>query len=113
MSWVKRAVWSVIGIALLGAGFLGILVSRWLASPLRHIGLVAEHFANGAYEARVHALGVWHTREAATLATQFNSMADEVTRSWQARSASEQRFRAFAEIAADWFWETDLQQVFT
>jgi PAS domain S-box-containing protein len=80
---------------------------------LRRIGLVAERFANGAYEARVHPLGVLHTREAATLAAQFNSMADEVTRSWQARSASEQRFRAFAEIAADWFWETDLQQVFT
>ncbi|MBM3226641.1 MAG: response regulator, partial [Candidatus Tectomicrobia bacterium] len=27
--------------------------------------------------------------------------------------ASEQRFRAFAEIAADWFWEIDLQQMFT
>src|SRR5262249_18273726 len=110
---VKRAVWSVIGVALLCAGLLGVLMSRWLSSPLRRIGLVAERFANGAYEARVHALGVWHTREAATLATQFNTMADEVTRSWQARSTSEQRFRAFAEIAADWFWETDLQQVFT
>jgi PAS domain S-box-containing protein len=110
---VQRAVWSVIGIALLCAGLLGVLVSRWLSTPLRRIGLVAERFADGAYEARVHALGVWHTREAAALATQFNNMADEVTRSWQARSASEQRFRAFAEIAADWFWETDLQQVFT
>jgi signal transduction histidine kinase len=113
VSRVQRAVWSVIGIALLGATLLGVLVSRWLSTPLRRIGLVAERFANGAYEARVHALGVLHTREAATLATQFNNMADEVTRSWQARSASEQRFRAFAEIAADWFWETDLQQVFT
>jgi PAS domain S-box-containing protein len=113
VSRVKRAVWSVIGMALLCAGVLGVLVSRWLSSPLRYIGLVAERFANGAYEARVHALGVLHTREAATLAAQFNSMADEVTQSWQARSASEQRFRAFAEIAADWFWETDLQQVFT
>jgi HAMP domain-containing protein len=110
---VKRAVWSVIGVALLCAALLGVLVSRWLSTPLRRIGLVAERFANGAYEARVHALGVLPTREAATLAAQFNSMADEVTRSWQARSVSEQRFRAFAEIAADWFWETDLQQVFT
>ena len=113
VSRVQRAVWSVIGTALLCATLLGILVSRWLSTPLRRIGLVAERFANGAYEARVHALGVLHTREAATLATQFNSMADEVTRSWQAHSASEQRFRAFAEIAADWFWETDLQQVYT
>src|SRR4029434_6833410 len=80
---------------------------------LRRVCMVAERFANGAYEARVYALGILHTREAATLAPQFNSMADEVTRSWQARSTSEQRFRAFAEIAADWFWETDLQQVFT
>jgi PAS domain S-box-containing protein len=113
VSRVKRAVWSVIGVALLCAALLGFLVSRWLATPLRRIGLVAERFANGAYEARVHALGILPTREAATLATQFNSMADEVTRSWQAQSVSEQRFRAFAEIAADWFWETDLQQVFT
>ena len=112
-SRVQRAVWLVIGIALLCAALLGVLVSRWLATPLRRIGLVAERFANGAYEARVHALGVFHTREAATLATQFNTMADEVTQSWQACSASEQRFRAFAQIAADWFWETDLQQVFT
>ena len=113
VSRVQRAVWSVIGMALLCAALLGVLVSRWLSTPLRRIGLVAERFANGAYEARVHALGVLHTREAAALATQFNSMADEVTRSWQAHSASEQRFRAFAQIAADWFWETDLQQVFT
>jgi PAS domain S-box-containing protein len=112
VSRVKRAVWSVIGVALLCAALLGILVSRWLSIPLHRIGLVAERFANGTYEARVPTLGVLHTREAATLAAQFNSMADEVTRSWQARSASEQRFRAFAEIAADWFWETDLQQVF-
>ena len=42
---------------------LGVLVSRWLSTPLRRIGLVAERFANGAYEARVHALGVLHTRE--------------------------------------------------
>jgi PAS domain S-box-containing protein len=40
-------------------------------------------------------------------------MADEVHHSWQARQASEQRFREFAYIAADWFWETDMQQVCT
>ena len=113
VSRVQRAVWSVIGMALLCAALLGVLVSRWLATPLRRIGLAAERFAHGAHEARVHALGILHTREAATLATQFNSMADEVTRSWQAQSDSEQRFRAFAQIAADWFWETDFQQVFT
>lgn len=110
---VQRAVWLVIGIALLCSALLGVCVSRWLATPLRRIGAVAERFARGAYEARVHAPGLLHTREAATLAAQFNRMADEVNRSWQASSASEQRFRAFAHIAADWFWETDLQQVFT
>jgi PAS domain S-box-containing protein len=110
---VQRAVWAVIGLALLCATLLGVLVSRWLSTPLRRIGLVAERFANGAYAARVQALGVLHTREAAALAAQFNRMADEVTQSWQAQSASEQRFRAFAQIAADWFWETDLEQVFT
>jgi PAS domain S-box-containing protein len=109
----KRAVWLVIGIALCGAGLLGWLVSRWLAAPLQRIGRVAEHLANGAYDARIGALGLLSTREVTTLATQFNAMADEVNRSWQARLDSEQRCRDFAEIAADWFWETDLQQVFT
>jgi PAS domain S-box-containing protein len=110
---VKYAVWSVIGIALFGAGLLGWLVSRWLAAPLQHVGRVAQRFANGAYDVRIGALGAFPTREISSLAAQFNAMADEVNRSWQARLESEQRCREFAEIAADWFWETDLQQVFT
>jgi PAS domain S-box-containing protein len=110
---VQRAVWSVIGVALLGAGLLGSLVARWLAAPLQRIGGVARRFANGTYDARVSDLGAFHTREAASLAAQFNAMANEVNRSWQAQCESEQRCREFAEIAADWFWETDLQQVFT
>jgi PAS domain S-box-containing protein len=100
-------------VALLGATLLGWFVSRWLAAPLHRIGTVATQFARGAYAARVSDLGVLCTREAATLAAQFNAMADEVNCSWQAQQASEQRCREFAEIAADWFWETDLQQVFT
>jgi PAS domain S-box-containing protein len=110
---VQRAVWFVIGVALLGATLLGWLVSQWLAAPLQRIGAVAAQFASGAYEARVSDLGVLCTHETTTLAAQFNAMADEVNRSWQAQQASEQRCREFAEIAADWFWETDLQQVFT
>ena len=110
---VKYAVWSVIGLALFGAGLLGWLVSRWLAALLQHVGRVAQQFANGAYDAHIGALGAFPTREISSLAAQFNAMADEVTRSWQARLESEQRCREFAEIAADWFWETDLQQVFT
>ena len=110
---VKRAVWLVIGFTLLGAGIFGGFVSRWLAAPLQRIGLAAERFAHGAYDARVSHFGVFHSREATSLAAQFNAMADEVKRSWQAQRESEQRFREFAQIAADWFWETDLQQVFT
>ena len=110
---VKRDIWLVIGLALLCAAMLGWLVSRWLAEPLRHIGSVAARFANGSYDARVRGLGAFYTREAESLATQFNAMADEVNQSWQEQHKSEQRFREFAEIAADWFWETDLQQVFT
>jgi PAS domain S-box-containing protein len=110
---VKYAVWSVISIALFGAGTLGWLVSLWLAAPLQHVGEVAQQFANGAYGARIGDLGTFPSREAIGLAAQFNTMADEVTRSWQARLESEQRCREFAEIAADWFWETDLSQVFT
>jgi PAS domain S-box-containing protein len=110
---VQRAVWSVIGVALFGATLLGWWVSRWLAAPLHRIGVVAARFAGGAFEARVGDLGALGTREATTLAAQFNAMANEVNHSWQAQQASEQRCREFAEIAADWFWETDLQQVFT
>lgn len=110
---VKRAVWSVICIALLAAALLSVFVSRLLAAPLRRIGLVAERFANGSYDARVSDSKAFHTRETAILAAQFNAMADEVNRSWQAQRESEERFREFAQIAADWFWETDLQQVFT
>ena len=110
---VRRAIWSVIGIALLGSAVLGWLVSHWLAAPLRHIGAVATRFANGMYDARVDQLGPWHTDEAATLAVQFNNMANDVNRSWQAQRASEERFRDFAQTAADWFWETDDRQIFT
>ena len=110
---VQRAVWSVICLALLAAAVLSIFVARLLATPLRRIGLVAECFANGAYEVRISDDEAFHTRETANLAAQFNAMADEITRSWKAQQESEARSREFAEIAADWFWETDLQQVFT
>ncbi|MDH3604859.1 MAG: PAS domain S-box protein, partial [Candidatus Tectomicrobia bacterium] len=110
---VKWLIWPVVGMILLGSALLGSLVSRWLASHLHHIGETAERFAIGLYDARVGTLGRFQTREAASLAAQFNTMADEVTTSWQARRESEERFRDFAQIAADWFWETDLNQVFT
>ncbi len=110
---VQRTVWLVIGLALLCATLLGGLVSRCLATPLHRIGMAATRFASGSYDARVGELGAFHTRETVSLATQFNRMADEVNTSWQAQSESEQRCREFAEIAADWFWETDLKQIFT
>jgi PAS domain S-box-containing protein len=110
---VKRAVWSVICLALLATALLSVLVARLLAAPLRRIGLVAERFANGAYDARVSGREAFYTCETANLAAQFNTMADEVNDSWQAQRKSEEQFREFAQIAADWFWETDLQQVFT
>jgi PAS domain S-box-containing protein len=110
---IQRTVWTVIGVALMGTAICGWLVSRWLAAPLRRIGAVATRFANGAYEERVTTLGVLPPREATDLADQFNAMADEVQHTWQARQVSEQRFREFAHIAADWFWETDMQQVCT
>jgi PAS domain S-box-containing protein len=110
---VKWVIWSVVGLILLGSALLGNLVAHWLASHLRHIGETAERVAMGYYEARVGMLDRFQTREAASLAAQFNAMADEVTTSWQARRESEERFRDFAQIAADGFWETDLNQVFT
>jgi PAS domain S-box-containing protein len=110
---VKWVIWSVVGLIVLGSALLGSLVAHWLASHLRRIGATAERFAMGFYEARVGMLDRFYPREAASLAAQFNTMADEVTMSWQARRESEERFRDFAQIAADWFWETDLNQVFT
>lgn len=113
VSQVRRTVWFVIGLALLFATLLGGLVSRCLATPLQRIGQAASRFATGSYDARVGELGAFHTRETVSLATRFNRMADDVNASWQAQSESEQRCREFAEIAADWFWETDCQQIFT
>ncbi len=109
----QRVIWMVIAITLLCSTLLGIVVSYWLASPLQRIGTAATRFANGIQTARVTDLGPFHTGEAAHLAAQFNAMADDVTQSWEARHASEERFKDFAQIAADWFWETNLQQVFT
>lgn len=109
----QRAIWTVIAIALLCSALLGMVVSRWLTSPLQRIGAAATRFANGVQTARVPALGPLHMRETAHLASQFNAMADDVTQSWKAQRTSEERFRDFAQIAADWFWETDSQQVFT
>jgi PAS domain S-box-containing protein len=100
-------------VALLAAALLSVVVSRLLAAPLSRIGQVAERFANGSHDARVNEREAFYTRETANLAAQFNAMADEVKRSWQAQHESEERFREFAQIAADWFWETDLRQVFT
>lgn len=110
---VKRAVWSMVGAILLASAVIGWLVSKWLASPLHRIGETAERFAKGGYDARAGEQGALQTREAATLATQFDTMADEVVSSGQAQREIEERFREFAEIAADWFWETDMNQVFT
>ncbi len=113
VSEVKWSVWSVVGAILLASAIIGWLLSKWLASHLHHIGDVAERFAKGFHEARVGEQGAFQTREAAALATQFDTMADEVGSSWQAQRESEERFREFAQIAADWFWETDMNQVFT
>ena len=110
---VKRTVWLVVGLALFCAAGLGGLVSRYISAPLHRIGQTAARFATGSYDARVGPLGAFQTREMASLASQFNTMADKVNDSWQAQHDSEQRCREFADIAADWFWETDLHQVYT
>ena len=109
----RRTVWLAILIALFCSSLLGWLVSHWLATPLQHIGALASQFADGAYGVRVKNLGFLHTREAATLGAQFNAMANDVNRSWQSQKASEERLRDFAQIAADWLWEIDHNEVFT
>ena len=113
VSKVKRAVWSVVGCILLASAVVGWLLSKRLASNLHRLGEVAERVARGAYDARVGHQRTIMTREVALLSTQFDRMAEEVVNSWQAQRESEERFRAFAQIAADWFWETDMNQVFT
>ncbi len=106
VSEAKWAIWSVVGAVLLGSAIVGWLLSKWLASHLHHIGEVAERFAKGDDEARVGEQEIFQTRETAALAAQFDTMADDVVSSGQAQRESEERFREFAQIAADWFWET-------
>ncbi len=110
---VKRVVWLVVALILLASAVVGWLLSKWLALNLQRFGEVAARFATGDHEARVGRRDTFQMHEVATLSTQFDRMADDVVNSWQAQRESEERFREFAQIAADWFWETDMKQVFT
>ncbi|WP_179137802.1 PDC sensor domain-containing protein, partial [Candidatus Entotheonella palauensis] len=110
---VKRVVWLVVGLILLASAIVGWLFSKWLALNLQCLGDVAERFARGRHDARAGDQETFQIREVATLSTQFDRMADDVVNSLQGQRESEERFREFAQIAADWFWETDMDQVFT
>jgi PAS domain S-box-containing protein len=109
----KRVVWWVVAPMSLAFVMAGWLLSKRLVSNLQRLGDVAERVARGDYHARVNNQDTILSREVATLSTQFDRMADAVVDSWQAQRESEDRFREFAQIAADWFWETDMNQVFT
>jgi len=113
VSKVKRVVWSVVGLILLASAMVGWLLPKPLASNLQRLGEVAERVSRGERDVRVGNQDAIFTHEVAALATQFDRMADAVVNSWQAQRESEERFREFAQIAADWFWETDMNQVFT
>jgi PAS domain S-box-containing protein len=113
VSEVKHIIWSVVGLILLASVIVGSLLAKRLASNLHRLGDAAERVARGDYHARMDNQGTILTREVATLSTQFDRMAEAVVNSWQAQHESEERFREFAQIAADWFWETDMNQVFT
>ncbi|WP_179131055.1 ATP-binding protein [Candidatus Entotheonella palauensis] len=110
---VKRIVWWVVGLILLASVIVGWLLSKWLALNLQRLGDVAERFAKGRYDTRAGNQDTFQMREVATLSAQFDRMANDVVKSWQGQRESEERFREFAQIAADWFWETDMDQVFT
>jgi len=113
VSEVKRTVWSVVGLILLASAAVGWLLSKRLAGNLQRLGDVAERVAKGEYDARMGHQETLLTREVATLSAQFDRMAEKVLNSSQAQHESEERFREFAQIAADRFWETDMHQVFT
>ena len=113
MTKVKRVVWLTVGVIALGFTLVGWLCSKRLTSNLQRLGDMARCVARGDYQARVSHQERIVTREMAALATQFDSMAGAVVNSWRAQRESEERFREFAHIAADWFWETDMNQVFT
>jgi PAS domain S-box-containing protein len=98
---------------LLASATVGWLLPKPLAFNLQRLGEVAERVSRGERDIRVSNQDAIWTHEVATLATQFDRMADAVVNSWQAQRESEERFREFAQIAADWFWETDMNQVFT
>ena len=58
-------------------------------------------------------LMAWFFRYALRTSRQIDDNLNDLQASNQALEASEQRFRAVAEAASDWIWETDRQQRLT
>jgi PAS domain S-box-containing protein len=104
-------------LGMIGVVALAILIGAWLIGEFslvrwaRMLGRSADAFARGdfTHRAAVHpAAG-----EFAALADAFNRMARTVAARTAALAESERRFRDIAEVAGDFFWESDVAGRFT
>lgn len=74
---------------------LGLLIYRWIASPLFRLSQASQWLSQGSLNFRANQNSV--IRETALLAHAFNQMAQKLEQSFQALQASEARFRKIAE----------------
>ncbi len=87
---VAQATWIAGALAVLAAVSLGLLLSRGITSPLRHLTVAAGRVASGDFSQRVE---VRSKDELASLADAFNIMAASLAKT------EEQRRRLFSDIA--------------
>ncbi len=88
------------------AAVLSWILAGYLVRPIIAVACAAQQMAEGNPGRRVH-VGRIAPTELRSLANSFNSMVRQLDSAIRAVKRSEQRFRDFAETAADWFWETD------
>jgi PAS domain S-box-containing protein len=75
--------------------FLGLLIYRWIASPVFRLSQASQLLSQGSLSYRANENSM--IRETSQLARSFNEMAQKLEQSFQALQASEARFRKIAE----------------
>lgn len=93
---------------LLSGGLVAALISWWLSGyltgPVLEATEAVQKLAQGQTNTPV-VLGWGAPLELRRLADVFNQMVEQLSYAHKALRENEQRFRDFAETAADWFWE--------
>jgi PAS domain S-box-containing protein len=103
----------IIGLVLIASIALIVVLARegaWrIVNPIERISEAARSIRTGSLDTRVEPSG---DHEIRMLGETFNTMTDTIrtqmnerARAEAAARASAERFRDFAEVAADWFWE--------